>query len=85
MWLAMPLNLVPSFLAGLTVILALPIVVIAFTAVTMVGVTNATNNIGGFDGLATGAFIFMLAAFAAVALKENDRPMASFCIFQVTR
>lgn len=58
---------------------------IAFTAVTMVGVTNATNNIGGFDGLATGAFIFMLAAFAAIVLKENDRPMASFCIFQVTR
>ena len=80
MWLVMPLNLVPSSLAGLTVTLALPIV-----SVTIIGVTNATNNIGGFDGLASGAFIFMLAAFAAVALKENDRPMASFCVFQVTR
>ena len=40
----MLLNLVPSFLAGLTVALAIPILVIAFTAIVIVGVTNATNN-----------------------------------------
>ena len=59
--------------------LALPVVAIAFTAVAMAGVTNAVNIIDGFNGLATGAAILMLAAFAVVALEAGDRDMASFC------
>ena len=59
--------------------LALPAVAIAFTAVAMAGVSNALNIIDGFNGLATGAAILALAAFAVVALEAGDRDMASFC------
>ena len=51
----------------------------------MVRVTNATSNIDGVDGLATGASIFMPAAFASIALKASGQPIASFCIFRVIR
>ena len=59
--------------------LALPAVAIAFTAVAMAGVINAVNIIDGFNGLATGAAILMLAAFAVVALEAGDRDAAAFC------
>ena len=59
--------------------LALPAVAIAFTAVAMAGMSNAVNIIDGFNGLATGAAILMLAAFAVVALEAGDRDMAAFC------
>ena len=60
-------------------LMALPIVAIAFTAFAMAGLAHAINIIDGFHGLAAGATIIMLAAFAVVSLGAGDRDMALFC------
>lgn len=43
-----------------------------FTAFAMGGVANAVNIIDGFNGLASGALLIMLAAFAWVAAQVGD-------------
>ena len=59
--------------------MALPFVAIAFTAFAMAGLAHAVNIIDGFNGLAAGTVIVMLAAFAVVSLMAGDRDMALFC------
>ena len=60
-------------------VMVLPFVATAFTVFAMAGLAHAVNIIDGFNGLATGATIIMLVAFAAVSLGAGDHDMALFC------
>ena len=63
--------------------LALPFVAIAFTAFAIAGVINAINIIDGFNGLAAGVTIILLAAFTIVSLRAGDPDMALFCLISI--
>jgi UDP-N-acetylmuramyl pentapeptide phosphotransferase/UDP-N-acetylglucosamine-1-phosphate transferase len=49
---------------------------VLFTAVAVGGVANAINIIDGFNGLASGAMLIMLAAFGIIAREVDDIPLA---------
>jgi UDP-N-acetylmuramyl pentapeptide phosphotransferase/UDP-N-acetylglucosamine-1-phosphate transferase len=59
-------------LPGVDWLLAFPLGGLLFTGFAMGGVANAVNIIDGFNGLAAGALLIMLAAFAWVAGRVGD-------------
>jgi len=59
-------------LPGVDWLLSFGAVAILFTGFAMGGVANAINIIDGFNGLAAGALLIMLAAFAWVAHRVGD-------------
>ena len=61
-------------LPGVDWLLSFYLVALAFTGFAMGGVANAINIIDGFNGLAAGALLIMLAAFAYVAHQVGRRP-----------
>lgn len=60
------------YLPGVDWLLSFTLCAILFTGFSMGGVANAINIIDGFNGLASGALIIMLAAFAYVAAAVGD-------------
>jgi UDP-N-acetylmuramyl pentapeptide phosphotransferase/UDP-N-acetylglucosamine-1-phosphate transferase len=60
-------------LPGVDWLLSFSVVALIFTGFAMGGVANAINIIDGFNGLAAGAMLIMLAAFAAVAYRVDDQ------------
>ncbi|MFO1209706.1 MAG: glycosyltransferase [Amaricoccus sp.] len=60
------------YLPGVDWLLSFWIVAVLFTGFSMGGVANAINIIDGFNGLASGSVIIMLAAFAWVAHRVGD-------------
>ncbi|MBI2383778.1 MAG: glycosyltransferase family 4 protein [Gammaproteobacteria bacterium] len=58
---------------GLDSLLLLPVVPVLFTAFAVAGVANAINIVDGYNGLASGYAIIVLAAFATLALLLHDR------------
>ncbi len=59
-------------LPGVDWLLSFWFVALVFTGFSMGGVANAVNIIDGFNGLAAGALLIMLAAFAWVAHQVGD-------------
>lgn len=59
-------------LPGVDWLLGFSLVALAFTGFAMGGVANAINIIDGFNGLAAGALLIMLGAFALVAQAVGD-------------
>ena len=59
-------------LPGVDWLLSFYLVALAFTGFAMGGVANAINIIDGFNGLAAGAMLIMLAAFGFVAHQVGD-------------
>jgi UDP-N-acetylmuramyl pentapeptide phosphotransferase/UDP-N-acetylglucosamine-1-phosphate transferase len=59
-------------LPGVDWLLSFGLVALAFTGFSMGGVANAINIIDGFNGLAAGALLIMLAAFAFVGHAVGD-------------
>jgi UDP-N-acetylmuramyl pentapeptide phosphotransferase/UDP-N-acetylglucosamine-1-phosphate transferase len=59
-------------LPGVDWVLSFWICAILFTGFSMGGVANAINIIDGFNGLAAGSLMIMLAAFAVVAHRAGD-------------
>jgi UDP-N-acetylmuramyl pentapeptide phosphotransferase/UDP-N-acetylglucosamine-1-phosphate transferase len=59
-------------LPGVDWLLSFWVIGVLFTGFAMGGVSNAINIIDGFHGLAGGALLIMLAAFAAVAWLVGD-------------
>lgn len=57
---------------GIDMLLQWPIFAIAFTAFAVGGVANATNIIDGYNGLAGGYAVILLAALAWVASQVGD-------------
>ena len=59
-------------LPGIDWLLSFYLVALLFTGFAMGGVANAINIIDGFNGLASGSLLIMLAAFAWVAHRVGD-------------
>lgn len=57
---------------GINMLLAIPIISIAFTCFAIAGVSNAFNLIDGFNGLASGVAMLILLAIAYVAFQVQD-------------
>jgi UDP-N-acetylmuramyl pentapeptide phosphotransferase/UDP-N-acetylglucosamine-1-phosphate transferase len=57
---------------GIDVLLAIPIISIAFTCFAVAGVANSFNLIDGFNGLASGVALMILLAIAYVAFQVGD-------------
>ena len=60
------------YLPGVDWLLSFSVIAILFTGFAMGGVANAVNIIDGFNGLASGSLIIMLAGFAWVAHRVGD-------------
>jgi UDP-N-acetylmuramyl pentapeptide phosphotransferase/UDP-N-acetylglucosamine-1-phosphate transferase len=67
-------------LPGVDVLLSLYLVALLFTGFSMGGVANAVNIIDGFNGLAAGALVIMLGAFAFVAWRVGDGLVLSLAL-----
>lgn len=60
------------YLPGVDWLLSFTVFAVLFTGFSMGGVANAINIIDGFNGLASGSLLIMLAAFAFVAAAVGD-------------
>jgi UDP-N-acetylmuramyl pentapeptide phosphotransferase/UDP-N-acetylglucosamine-1-phosphate transferase len=60
------------YLPGVDWLLSFTLCAVLFTGFAMGGVANAVNIIDGFNGLASGSLLIMLAAFAWVAHRVGD-------------
>jgi len=67
-------------LPGVDWLLSFHLVALLFTGFAMGGVANAINIIDGFNGLAAGALLIMLATFAFVAYQVGDTLVASLAV-----
>ena len=65
---------------GIDWLLGLTAVSVIFTGIAVGGVANAVNIIDGFNGLAAGAVLIMLAAFGIIARDVGDIPLAFSCL-----
>ena len=65
--------------APLDWLLAFTPIAVLFTAFAVGGVANAINIIDGFNGLASGSMVIMLAAIGFIALSVGDAPAAIVC------
>lgn len=57
-----------------------PPLAVAFTAFAVSGVANAFNIVDGFNGLASGTALLVLAAFGLLSLHLGDVQMAHICV-----
>ncbi len=64
-------------------IIGLPVVSFALTVFAMASMANAINMIDGFNGLATGAVIIMLSAFAMAAYLAGDYTLLWLAVFSI--
>ena len=67
-------------LPGVDWFLSFTVVSVLFTAFAVGGIANAINIIDGFNGLAAGSVMIMLAAFGLVARSAGDIPLAFSCL-----
>lgn len=67
-------------LPGMDWLLSFPLMGLLFTGFAMGGVANAVNIIDGFNGLAAGALMIMLAAFAWVGLQVGDALVVTLAV-----
>lgn len=65
---------------GMDWILSFHVAAILFTGFAMGGVANAVNIIDGFNGLAGGALIIMLGAFAYVGVQVGDELVVGLAV-----
>lgn len=65
---------------GVDWLLGFTAVAVLFTAFAVGGIANAINIIDGFNGLAAGAVLIMLAAFGVIARQVGDIPLAFSCL-----
>ena len=61
-------------------LLALPVIAFAATALAVAGFSHAMNVIDGFNGLAAGTGVLMMAAFASAAFAAGDPALGAFCL-----
>jgi UDP-N-acetylmuramyl pentapeptide phosphotransferase/UDP-N-acetylglucosamine-1-phosphate transferase len=65
---------------GLDWMLSYTVISVLFTAFAVGGVANSINIIDGFNGLASGSVLIMLAAFGLIARSVGDIPLAFSCL-----
>lgn len=54
-------------------------IAVAFTALSMAAAANAINIIDGFNGLASGTVLILLAALGAIAQNQGDHALSLAC------
>lgn len=67
-------------LPGVDVLLGVWVIAVLFTGFAMGGVANAINIIDGFNGLAAGALLIMLATFAYVGVRVGDALVVALAV-----
>jgi len=67
-------------LPGLDWLLSFTLFSVLFTAFAVGGIANAINIIDGFNGLAAGTVMIILAAFGFITLTLGDEDMARVCL-----
>ena len=65
---------------GLDWLLGFTFVSVAFTAFSVGGVANAINIIDGFNGLAAGTVLVILAAFGVITSALGDQDLSHVCL-----
>ena len=65
---------------GLDWLLGFTLVSVVFTAFALAGVANAINIIDGFNGLAAGTVLVILAAFGVVTSALGDQDLSHVCL-----
>ena len=68
---------------GVDWLLSFYVVALLFTGFAMGGVANAVNIVDGFNGLAAGALLIMLATFAFVGAQVGDRLVVGLALGQL--
>ena len=76
-WVLTGLSITDANLFGLDWLLGCTVLSVAFTAFAVGGVANAINIIDGFNGLAAGTVIIILAAFGLMASELGDADLAN--------
>ena len=61
-------------------ILGYSLVAVTFTAFAVGGIANAINIIDGFNGLASGTVIIILAGLGVICLEVGDPELAAVCV-----
>lgn len=79
-WLLTGSALQHTGVAALDALLAFAPFAVLFTAFCVGGMANAVNIIDGFNGLAGGVVIIMLASLGLIALQFGDRDLACVCL-----
>ena len=65
---------------GLDWLLSYTLIAVLFTAFAVGGIANAINIIDGFNGLAAGTSLIILATFGVIARLAGDVPLAFSCL-----
>lgn len=79
-WGITGVSIVHVAIPGVDWLLGYTVISVFFTAFAVSGVANSINIIDGFNGLATGAVLIMLAAFGVIARSVGDIPLAFSCL-----
>jgi UDP-N-acetylmuramyl pentapeptide phosphotransferase/UDP-N-acetylglucosamine-1-phosphate transferase len=79
-WAITGVSITHVAVSGLDWLLGFTVLSVLFTAFAVGGVANSINIIDGFNGLAAGAVLIMLAAFGFIARTVGDIPLAFSCL-----
>jgi UDP-N-acetylmuramyl pentapeptide phosphotransferase/UDP-N-acetylglucosamine-1-phosphate transferase len=79
-WAITGVSITHVSIPGLDWILGFTTLSVLFTAFAVGGVANSINIIDGFNGLAAGAVLIMLAAFGFISRAVGDIPLAFSCL-----
>lgn len=79
-WVLTGLSITDANLFGLDWLLGCTVLSVAFTAFAVGGVANAINIIDGFNGLAAGTVIIILAGFGLMASELGDADLANVAL-----
>jgi len=73
-------SIIDANLPGLDWLLGFTLFSVLFTAFAVGGIANAINIIDGFNGLAAGTVIIILAAFGLMTMALGDHDLARACL-----
>ena len=79
-WAITGYSITTANMPGLDWLLGFTLVSVLFTAFASAGVANAINIIDGFNGLAAGAVLVILAAFGVITSALGDQDLSRVCL-----
>ena len=79
-WAITGYSITDANMPGLDWLLGFTFVSVLFTAFALAGVANAINIIDGFNGLAAGTVLVILAAFSVITSALGDQDLSRVCL-----
>ena len=79
-WAITGFSITDANMPGLDWLLSFTLVSVVFTAFASAGVANAINIIDGFNGLAAGTVLIILAAFGVISSALGDQDLSRVCL-----